>query len=68
MANFKGRKPSARRIVRAKFLKDPRWWDVVYHRRPHRVRTKRLINAIRHGADPDGIAWPIPNRPQIWYW
>lgn len=69
MANFKGRKSAVCRTRHSpRMWNEPRWWHVLFHRRPHRRQTTRCLIAIRQGADPDGIAWPIPNRPQLWYW
>lgn len=47
----------------------PAHWDRTYHIRPHRMRTKRMERQILMGRiDPDDAAWPIPNRPYIYYW
>jgi len=46
----------------------PRWWDKVFHTRPARARTRALGRQVVKGADPDGIAWPRPGRPHVYYW
>lgn len=48
--------------------RNPAHWDIQYHTRPHRSRTRRLEKAILRGADPDNIAWPVPGKPTIYYW
>ena len=47
----------------------PACWDRQYHTRPRRSKTRRLEWAIRHGADPDAVVWPLGNsKPHIYYW
>jgi hypothetical protein len=46
----------------------PRWWDIVFHRRPHRRRAAVLLGKIKAGADPDAIAWPVSKKPHLYYW
>lgn len=47
----------------------PAHWDRTFHTRPHRMRTKRMERQILMGlVDPDDANWPIPNRPQVWYY
>lgn len=47
----------------------PRWWDIVFHTRPQRRRQRECVVAVMHGADPDGIAWPLGNhKPHTYYW
>lgn len=48
---------------------EPNWHDIAFHRRPHRRRTQRLLDAVLKGRlDPDDIAWPLYGKPRIWYW
>lgn len=46
----------------------PAWWDLVFHRRPPRRRTKRLEQAVMQGRDPDDIAWPVAKKPHNYFW
>ncbi len=51
------------------YASSPAHWDRTYHTRPHRVRTKRMERQILMGLiDADDAAWPVPNRPQVYYW
>lgn len=78
MANFKRRLPRARtrshyspRARQTYWLGTwPAAWDVLYHRRPQRRRTRAIEKAIlRGGMDPDSATWPLGNRkPHQYYW
>lgn len=47
----------------------PRYWDVEFHRRPKRRKIKRALVALKQGADPDNLAWPLGNhKPHSYYW
>lgn len=47
----------------------PSAWDLVYHRRPPRRRTKALEGVVMRGdRDPDDIAWPLAKKPHLYYW
>ena len=47
----------------------PNYWDILWHRRPHRRATKRIEHAILSGKlDPDNAAWPVSKRPHQYYW
>lgn len=47
----------------------PAWWDIVFHRRPQRRRSRALENAVLRGyLDPDGIAWPLNRGKHRYYW
>lgn len=47
----------------------PSWWNILFHSRPKRRRTKAKLNEIMHGKDPDGIIWDLGNRkPHNYYW
>lgn len=47
----------------------PRWWDVLFHRRPARRRDTQLLRRIMQGADPDGIVWELgTHKPHNYYW
>lgn len=47
----------------------PRWWDLIYHTRPKRRITRRLLAAVLIGCDPDGVVWPVGNhKPHKYYW
>lgn len=47
----------------------PRWWDKIFHTRPHRRRTRVLENAVlQEKLDPDNVAWPLYKKPHSYYW
>lgn len=47
----------------------PRWWDIVFHRRPERRRTKAMVRRIMLGQlDADDAAWPVPKKPHQYFW
>lgn len=46
----------------------PRYWDKVHHTRPTRARTRMAEIKVIKGEDPDGIVWPHPKKPHIYYW
>jgi hypothetical protein len=46
----------------------PRYWDIVFHTRPHRRRTRECVVLVMQGRDPDNIAWPVAKKPHIYYW
>lgn len=47
----------------------PNWFDILYNRRRKRRAIQRCLIAIREGADPDDVAWPLGNRkPSECYW
>ena len=47
----------------------PRWFDVVFHTRPQRRRTKAMEQKILSGRlDPDNTAWPLSKKPLVYYW
>lgn len=47
----------------------PRWFDLTFHTRPHRARTKSMASRIRRGlVDPDDATWPIPGKPTKYFW
>ena len=46
----------------------PRWWDIVFHTRPQRRRTRKCLVAVMQGHDPDAILWPVDKKPHIYYW
>ena len=84
MANFRRTKPRSRTFPKrydkwkAKKLEKtgyywwmgswPAWWDIIYHRRPHRARTKALKRKLMAGVDPDNVVWPVPKKPHNYYW
>lgn len=47
---------------------EPRWHNILFHRRPFRRADKRLAKKVLAGIDPDNLAWPRFHRPQIYYW
>jgi len=55
--------------VRGPMGNHPRWWDLVFHTRPHRARTKAIARRIMRGEiDPDDTAWPLPDKPTKYFW
>lgn len=46
----------------------PAWWDLVFHTRPRRRRTREAVVLIMQGRDPDGITWPVAKKPHVYYW
>lgn len=74
MANYKRRKPRTkgkRCRDTCNFLKGwPRWWDIVYHRRPVRRETARLLSKVLRGdCDDEDLSWPLAcNKPHNYYW
>ena len=46
----------------------PKWWDVLYHTRPWRAKSKEVTRKVLNGADPDGITWPVNHKPHNYYW
>ena len=47
----------------------PRWWDVIFHRRPARRLESALEHKIKRGdKDPDDITWPSGRKPHNYYW
>lgn len=46
----------------------PRYWDILYHTRPRRRRTREAVVAVMQGRDPDAILWPVEKKPHIYYW
>lgn len=75
MANYKRRRPRIKsgsrgaRLTCAFGSSWPRWFEIEYLRRPKRRKNKRLMVALRKGADPDDLAWPLGNhKPHSYYW
>ena len=47
----------------------PAWWGIIFNVRPKRRQEHRLCDAVRAGADPDGLIWPVAgHKPHLWYW
>lgn len=47
----------------------PQWWDLMFHRRPHRAATKDMIRKIKsEHSDADDVSWPLAKRPHKYYW
>lgn len=46
----------------------PAWHDREFHNKPHRAAVRRTEKAILKGADADGVVWPHPRKPHIYYW
>ena len=63
--------PDSRQFDRQDYLwvsRYPRYWDKLHHTRPARAESRRLVQAILHGADPDNLTWPDGRKPHIYYW
>lgn len=47
----------------------PAWFDRLFHTRPARAKTRRLVADIRKGyRDPDNTCWPDYRKPRSYYW
>lgn len=47
----------------------PKWWDVVYHTRPHRREAAAVTNKVVRGVlDADAAVWPVSKKPHLYYW
>ena len=47
----------------------PRWWDIVFHRRPHRRRAAEVTRAVvLDKLDADNAVWPVSKKPHNYYW
>ena len=47
----------------------PAWWDIVFHRRPHRRRAAKTTRQILLGkVDAEGAIWPVSKKPHNYYW
>ena len=47
----------------------PAWWDIVFHRRPHRRRAFATTRAVMLGKiDADAAVWPVSKKPHNYYW
>ena len=44
----------------------PSGYNTLYHIRPHRRATQRLLTSVLRGADVDAIAWPVAKKPQVY--
>lgn len=82
MANYKRKKPrtKSRKVYdrwKAKKLGQewrwlnswPRWWDVIYHRRPHRRKAMVITKAVLAGKiEAENASWPLSKKPHRYYW
>ncbi|MBE8595043.1 hypothetical protein [Xenorhabdus sp. BG5] len=50
------------------FNKSPFWYRNLVMTRPERREVKRLISKILHGYDPEGIVFPVHNKPVEWFY
>ncbi|ELE3265766.1 hypothetical protein RLQ96_000820 [Salmonella enterica subsp. enterica serovar Muenchen] len=50
------------------FDKSPSWYRNMMMTRPERREVKRMLIEVRYGRDPDGIAFPVSNKPFVWMW
>jgi len=69
--NHKRRRPrtqSTHNYLSRNYDNSPRWWDVLCNRRPARRRAAALIRDLKHGRDPDAIAWDPAGKPHNYYW
>jgi hypothetical protein len=47
----------------------PAWWDIVFHRRPHRRRAMETTRAVLLGKiDADNATWPVSKKPHNYFW
>lgn len=47
----------------------PRWWDIVFHRRPHRRKALQVTRRVFDGrVDADAAVWPLDRKPHQYYW
>lgn len=71
MANYKRKRPrTSARVNRPRNMQSwPRYWDVIFHRRPRRRRDAELTRAVLRGViDPDDTAWSVDKKPHNYYW
>jgi hypothetical protein len=66
MAHYKRRRPrtTGRRniVTYGHWDNSPRWWDIIFHRRPRRAAERAIERRILAGlVEPDGIAWSLGN-------
>ena len=47
----------------------PEWWDIVFHRRPHRREAQQLVHAVKMDrVDCESVAWPVSKKPHSYFW
>ena len=47
----------------------PAWWDIVFHRRPHRRRAAQTTRRVLLGkVEADAAIWPVSKKPHNYYW
>lgn len=72
--NYKRKRPRASSASRGKsgghWLRHwPKWWDVVFHNRPRRSRTRHEARKVLIDPDyADRALWPLSKKPHIYYW
>jgi hypothetical protein len=68
--NHKRKRARVRVRYRSKSMSSwPAWWDILFHRRPKRRAEKHVMDMLRHGADPDGLMWPLgSHKPHKYFW
>ncbi|MDX7986506.1 hypothetical protein FE392_04035 [Xenorhabdus sp. 12] len=50
------------------FDKSPSWYRNLMIIRPERLEVKRLLSQVRHGCNPDGMVFPLHNKPFVWFY
>ncbi|PHM31188.1 hypothetical protein [Xenorhabdus innexi] len=50
------------------FDKSPSWHSNLMMTRPERREVKFLLAQVLSGCDPDGMAFPVHNKPFEWYY
>ncbi|QTL38289.1 hypothetical protein HGO23_10100 [Xenorhabdus budapestensis] len=69
-----GRLKSYRRVGRCFpsckrwFDKSPSWYRNLMMTRPERREVKLLLSKVLNGSDPDGMAFPVHNKPFAWFY
>lgn len=47
----------------------PRWWDIVFHRRPYRAHEKMHLTRIKKDVEYyENFGFDPPKKPHKYYW
>lgn len=69
MANFKRKRSRSNSSGNSvHWLNTPSWWNIVFHTRPRRHKTRMMEHEVVKGCDPDGLLWPVEKKPHSYYW
>ena len=77
MANFKRKYPRSKGTrhfdkhdgcIEHWMTRWPASWDIIYHTRPRRRKTKAMEKKILQGFDFESTIWPVNKKPHKYYW